>query len=106
MQPSNLPGMQQPAAPAPYPQLAPVPGVTQLPGGDVVVKPSVVEKDVAQIVDSVKKHYASPAFWYHASLQILIWLSYFQSANTDIKLGSLTASVGGFIAYLIHLVKA
>jgi len=82
-----------------------VPGVTPMPDNSVVVQPNVLVQDVEKAATSIKQHYTSPAFWYHAFLQAMVWLSYFQTVSSTVKLGSIAASVAGFAAYLVHLMS-
>lgn len=104
MQPNQQP---VPVNPVQVPNTTPqIPGVTQLPTGAVIVQPNTVAQDVRKAVTTIKDHYASPAFWYHALLQSLVWVSYFQTASTVVKIGSLGTSLLGFMSYLVHLVKA
>ncbi len=65
-----------------------------------------VVKDAQTGVQDVLKHWKSPAFWTHALIQALTWLSYFQTVSTPIKIGSLTVSGVSLLGYLWHLASA
>ncbi len=44
--------------------------------------PNNLVKDAESILHSLEKNWKSPAFWVHAGVQALAWVSYFQ-ANSN-----------------------
>lgn len=100
MPPVQPPSVSQAPAQTPSTQLnSGVPAPVLFPNN-----PNTFVKDAEGLLHSLEKNWKSPAFWVHAAVQALAWVSYFQANTNSLKYGALSLSGGALLSYLLHLV--